>query len=38
MPVQSNLTNYRSRLPSLMRSAPSYKHADVFTDMMNAIE
>ena len=38
MPVQSNLTNYRRQLLSLMRSAPSYKHADVFTDMMNAIE
>ena len=38
MPVQSNLTNYRRQLLSLMRSAPSYKHSDVFTDMMNAIE
>jgi acyl-[acyl-carrier-protein] desaturase len=38
MPVQSNLTNYRRQLLSLMRSAPSYKHADVFTDMMTAIE
>ncbi|HEV8604197.1 MAG TPA: acyl-ACP desaturase [Tepidisphaeraceae bacterium] len=38
MPVQSNLTNYRRQLLSLMRSAPSYKHGDVFTDMMNAID
>ena len=38
MPVQSNLTNYRRQLLSLMRAAPTYKHADVFTDMMNAIE
>jgi hypothetical protein len=38
MPVQSNLTNYRRQLLNLMRSAPSYKHTDVFTDMINAIE
>jgi len=38
MPVQSNLTNYRRQLLGLMRSAPSYRHSDVFTDMMNAVE
>jgi hypothetical protein len=38
MPVQSNLTNYRRQLLSLMRAAPSYRHPDVFTDMMTAIE
>ncbi len=38
MPVQSNLLNYRRQILSLMRSAPSYKHGDVFADMMTAIE
>ena len=38
MPVQSNLTNYRRQILSLMRAAPSYRHPDVFTDMINAIE
>ena len=38
MPVQSNLTNYRRQILNLMRSAPSYRHADVFTDMMRAVE
>jgi len=38
MPVQSNLTNYRRQVINLMRAAPSYKHPDVFGDMMSAIE
>jgi hypothetical protein len=38
MPVQSNLTNYRRQILSLMRSAPSYRHADVFEDMMAAVQ
>jgi acyl-[acyl-carrier-protein] desaturase len=38
MPVQSNLTNYRRQILNLMRSAPSYRHDDVFTDMMRAVE
>ena len=38
MPVQSNLTNYRRQILNLMRSAPSYKHPDVFEDMMDAIK
>ena len=38
MPVQSNLLNYRRQILGLMRSAPSYRHADVFTDMMRAVE
>jgi hypothetical protein len=38
MPVQSNLTNYRRQLLGLMRSAPSYRHGDVFTDMMRAVD
>ena len=38
MPVQSNLTNYRRQILSLMRSAPSYRHADVFEDMIGAVE
>lgn len=38
MPVQSNLTNYRRQLLSLMRAAPSYKHPDVFQDMMAAVK
>jgi hypothetical protein len=38
MPVQSNLSNYRRQILSLMRSAPSYRHGDVFTDMMQAVQ
>jgi len=38
MPVQSNLTNYRRQVLNLMRTAPSYRHADVFTDMMRAVD
>jgi rubrerythrin len=38
MPVQSNLTNYRRQILGLMRSAPSYRHSDVFNDMMRAVE
>jgi hypothetical protein len=38
MPVQNNLLNYRRQVLGLMRAAPSYRHPDVFTDMMNAVE
>src|SRR5438034_2449763 len=38
MPVQNNLINYRRQVLGLMRAAPSYKHGDVFADMMNAVE
>ncbi|HYO08044.1 MAG TPA: acyl-ACP desaturase [Tepidisphaeraceae bacterium] len=38
MPVQNNLINYRRQLLSMMRAAPSYRHPDVFTDMMEAVE
>jgi hypothetical protein len=38
MPVQSNLINYRRQLLNLMKAAPSYRHPDVFTDMMAAID
>jgi hypothetical protein len=38
MPVQSNLTNYRRQILSMMRSAPSYRHPDVFEDMIAAVE
>jgi hypothetical protein len=38
MPVQNNLLNYRRQLLGMMRAAPSYRHPDVFTDMMNAVE
>ncbi|HSZ56202.1 MAG TPA: acyl-ACP desaturase [Tepidisphaeraceae bacterium] len=38
MPVQSNLTNYRRQVLGLMRSAPSYRHGDVFADMMRAVD
>ena len=38
MPVQNNLINYRRQVLGLMRAAPSYRHPDVFTDMMNAVE
>ena len=38
MPVQSNLLNYRRQLLGMMRAAPSYRHGDVFADMMKAVE
>ena len=38
MPVQSNLLNYRRQLLNMMRAAPSYKHTDVFADMLRAVE
>ncbi len=38
MPVQNNLLNYRRQLVGMMRAAPSYRHPDVFTDMMSAVE
>jgi rubrerythrin len=38
MPVQNNLINYRRQVLGLMRAAPSYKHGDVFADMMKAVE
>jgi rubrerythrin len=38
MPVQSNLLNYRRQLLGMMRAAPSYRHPDVFTNMMGAVE
>lgn len=38
MPVQNNLLNYRRQLLNMMRAAPTYKHADVFADMMRAVE
>ena len=38
MPVQNNLINYRPQVLGLMRAAPSYKHPDVFADMMAAVE
>ncbi|MGB7158925.1 MAG: acyl-ACP desaturase [Tepidisphaeraceae bacterium] len=38
MPVQNNLLNYRRQLLGMMRAAPSYRHPDVFTDMMSAVE
>jgi rubrerythrin len=38
MPVQNNLINYRRQLLGMMRAAPSYRHADVFMDMMKAVE
>lgn len=38
MPVQNNLTNYRRQLLSLMKAAPSYRHADVFEDMIEAVQ
>jgi acyl-[acyl-carrier-protein] desaturase len=38
MPVQANLTNYRRRVLGLMRSAPSYRHADVLADLERAVE
>jgi rubrerythrin len=38
MPVQNNLINYRRQLLGMMRAAPSYRHPDVFTNMMEAVE
>jgi len=38
MPVQNNLINYRRQLLGMMRAAPSYRHPDVFTNMMQAVE
>lgn len=38
MPVQNNLLNYRRQLVGMMRAAPSYRHPDVFTDMMKAVD
>ena len=38
MPVQNNLLNYRRQLLGMMRAAPSYKHGDVFADMMAAVD
>lgn len=38
MPVQNNLLNYRRQLLGMMRAAPSYRHPDVFADMMRAID
>ncbi len=38
MPVQNNLLNYRRQLLGMMRAAPSYRHPDVFTDMMKAVD
>jgi hypothetical protein len=37
MPVQSNLTNYRRQLLGLMKAAPSYRHGDVFQDMIQVV-
>jgi hypothetical protein len=37
MPVQNNLLNYRRQLLGMMRAAPSYRHPDVFADMMRAV-
>jgi hypothetical protein len=38
MPVQNNLINYRRQVLGLMRAAPRYRHPDVFTDMMKAVD
>jgi hypothetical protein len=38
MPVQNNLLNYRRQLLGMMRAAPSYRHGDVFEDMMRAVQ
>jgi hypothetical protein len=38
MPVQNNLLNYRRQLLGMMRAAPSYRHTDVFEDMMRAVK
>ena len=37
MPVQNNLLNYRRQLIGMMRAAPRYRHPDVFTNMMDAV-
>jgi len=37
MPVQNNLLNYRRQLVGMMRAAPRYRHPDVFTNMMDAV-
>jgi acyl-[acyl-carrier-protein] desaturase len=38
MPVQMNLLNYRRQILGMMRAAPSYKHPDVFANMMKAVD
>ena len=38
MPVQNNLDDYRRQVVGLMRSAPSYRHDDVFADMARAVD
>jgi rubrerythrin len=38
MPVQNNLLNYRRQLLGMMKAAPSYRHGDVFADMMRAVQ
>jgi Fatty acid desaturase len=38
MPVQRNLLRYRAQIVALMRSAPSYRHPDVFAHMLRALE
>jgi rubrerythrin len=38
MPVQNNLLNYRRQLLGMMKAAPSYRHGDVFEDMMRAVQ
>lgn len=38
MPVQNNLINYRRQLLGMMRAAPSYRHPDVFANMMEAVD
>lgn len=38
MPVQNNLQNYRRQLLGMMRAAPEYRHPDVLTDMLRAVE
>ena len=38
MPVQNNLLNYRRQLLGMMKAAPSYRHGDVFADMMRAVD
>jgi hypothetical protein len=38
MPVQRNLLKYRAQIAALMRSAPSYRHADVFAHMLRALD
>jgi hypothetical protein len=38
MPVQNNLLNYRRQRLGMMKAAPSYRHGDVFADMMRAVQ